>query len=129
METLYKYITSGGKFVPHVHLSNVVILVATLAVALIARNAFCGWLCPFGFIQDMISSFSSLRPEARAAIRKAVKALKTKGAGLAVLDRYLRFLKYGVLAWTVAGAAAYGFMVFRDVDPWAALWDLLESSA
>ena len=45
-----------------------------------------------------------------------------------MLDRYLRFLKYGVLAWAVAGAAVYGFMVFRDADPWAALWNLLELS-
>ncbi|MGB4979029.1 MAG: 4Fe-4S binding protein, partial [Anaerolineae bacterium] len=43
-------------------------------------------------------------------------------------DRYLRFLKYGVLAWAVTGAAVYGFMVFRDYDPWAALWNLLELS-
>ena len=49
-------------------------------------------------------------------------------ARLAGLDRYLRFLKYGVLAWAVTGAAVYGFMVFRDYDPWAALWNLLELS-
>ena len=128
LETLYRYITSGGKFVSHVHLSNVVLLVATLVVALLVRNAFCGWLCPFGFIQDMISSFSIFVQKRVKPIRKAVKMLKTKGAGLAVLDRYLRFLKYGVLAWSVLGAAAYGFMVFRDVDPWAALWNLLELS-
>lgn len=128
LETLYKYITSGGKFVSHVHLSNVAILIATLAVALIARNAFCGWLCPFGFIQDMVSSFSAFVQKRAPAVRKAVKTLKKNGAKLAVLDRYLRFLKYGVLAWTVGGAAVYGFMVFRDVDPWAALWGLLEAS-
>jgi polyferredoxin len=128
LETLYKYIASGGSFVPHVHLSNVIILVAALAVSLIARNAFCGWLCPFGFIQDMVSSFSIWIQKRVPAVRKAVKTLKTRGAGLAVLDRYLRFLKYGVLAWAVLGAAAYGFMVFRDVDPWAALWGLLELS-
>ncbi len=128
LETLYKTITSGGKFVSHVHLSNVVVLVAALAVALIARNAFCGWLCPFGFIQDMISSFSAFVQKRVPALRKAVKALKKSSPRLAVLDRYLRFLKYGVLAWTVLGAAAYGFMVFRDFDPWAALWNLLELS-
>jgi polyferredoxin len=61
-------------------------------------------------------------------VRKAVRTLKTRGKRLAVLDRYLRFLKYGVLAWTVIGASVYGFMVFRDVDPWAGLWGLLELS-
>lgn len=128
LETLYKYITSGGKFVSHVHLSNVIILVATLAVALIARNAFCGWVCPLGFIQEMVSSFSKFVQKKVKPIRQAVKTLKTRAAGLAVLDRYLRFLKYGVLLWSVAGAAYYGFMVFRDVDPWAALWGLLEGT-
>lgn len=128
LETLYKYITSGGSFVSHAHLSNVVVLVAALAVALLARNAFCGWICPFGFIQDMVQRFSAAVQKRVPAIRKAVKALKQRGAGLAVLDRYLRLVKYGVLAWAVAGAAAYGFMVFRDYDPWAALWNLLELS-
>jgi polyferredoxin len=128
LETLYKYIVSGGSFVSHVHLSNVVILVATLGVALTARNAFCGWLCPFGFVQDMVSSFSAFVQKRVPAIRKAVKTLKTRSARLAVLDRYLRFLKYGVLVWAVIGAGAYGFMVFRDFDPWAGLWNLLELS-
>jgi len=128
LETLYKFVTTGGSFVSHVHLSNVVVLVAALAVALLARNAFCGWICPFGFIQDMVHSFSTAVQKRVPGIRKAVKALKQRGAKLAVLDRYLRFLKYGVLAWAVAGAAAYGFMVFRDYDPWAALWNLLELS-
>ena len=128
LETLYTFIASGGKFVSHVHLSNVVILVAALVTALLARNAFCGWLCPFGFIQDMVSNFSAFVQKHIPVIRKAVKTLKTRGARLAVLDRYLRFLKYGVLAWAVIGAAVYGFMVFRDFDPWAALWNLLELS-
>ncbi|MGE5602182.1 MAG: 4Fe-4S binding protein [Nitrososphaerales archaeon] len=128
LESLYTFVASGGKTVPHVHLSNMVVLVATLAVALVVRNGFCGWLCPFGFIQDMVSAFSAFVQKKIYPVRKAVKALKTRGKKLAVLDRYLRFLKYGVLAWTVVGAAVYGFMVFRDVDPWAALWGLLELS-
>ena len=128
LESLYVFVASGGKTVPHVHLSNMVVLVATLGVALVARNSFCGWLCPFGFIQDMVSAFSAFVQKRFYPVRKAVKALKTRGQKFAVLDRYLRFLKYGVLAWTVIGAALYGFMVFRDVDPWAALWGLLELS-
>jgi polyferredoxin len=128
LESLYRFITSGGQFVQHTHLSNMVLLVAVLATALVARNGFCGWLCPFGFIQDMVASFSAFVQKRVRPARQAVKALKTRGAGLAVLDRYLRFLKYGVLAWAVIGAAVYGFMVFRNYDPWAALWGLLELS-
>ncbi len=128
LESLYRFITSGGRFIQHTHLSNMVLLVAVSVTALVARNGFCGWLCPFGFIQDMVSSFSAFVQKSVRPVRQAVKALKTKGAGLSVLDRYLRFLKYVVLAWAVIGAAVYGFMVFRDVDPWAALWGLLELS-
>jgi polyferredoxin len=128
LESLYKYVTSGGKYVPHVHLSNMILLAATLAVALVARNSFCGWICPLGFIQEMVSSFSRFVQKKAPPVRKAVKTLKTRGARLAVLDRPLRFLKYGVLIWVVGGAAVYGFMVFRDVDPWAGLWGLLELS-
>ena len=128
LESLYRFITSGGKFVTHVHLSNMILLVATLAVAVVARNAFCGWACPLGFIQDMVSSFSSWIQRRVPSLRQWIKHIKKRGARLAVLDRYLRFLKYGVLVWSVAGAAAFGFMVFRDVDPWAALWGLLEAS-
>ncbi len=128
VETLYKFITTGGQTVSHVHLSNMLVLLATLAVALVARNAFCGWLCPFGFMQDMVSRFSAVVQKRIRPVRQAVRALKARGKRLAVLDRYLRFVKYGVLAWTVIGAAVYGFMVFRDVDPWAGLWGLLELS-
>jgi polyferredoxin len=128
LESLYRFIASGGQFVQHTHLSNMALLVAALVVALVARNGFCGWLCPFGFIQDGISSFSAFLQKRVPPVRRAVRALKTRGAGLAVLDRYLRFLKYGVLAWAAIGAAIYGYMVFRNYDPWAALWNLLELS-
>lgn len=126
-ETIYKFITTGGN-VSHTHLSNVIVLIATLAVALVARNAFCGWICPLGFIQDMVARFSIFIQKKIPAIRKGVKTLKVKGQKLAVLDRPLRFVKYAVLAWSVGGAAYFGFMVFRDADPWAALWGLTELS-
>lgn len=128
LETLYKYVASGGNYVPHTHLSNLVLAGAVLLVALLARNAFCGWICPLGFLQDMVSKFSGWVQKRFRLVRRAVKTLKTKGAWLSAIDRPLRLLKYGVLVWAVGGAAAFGVMVFRDYDPWAALLTITEWS-
>jgi polyferredoxin len=128
LETLYKFITSGGNFVSHTHLSNVVLLIAVLVTALLFRSAFCGWICPLGFIQDLVSNFSSFLQKRIPILRKAMKTIKVRGARLAFLDRYLRLIKYFVLAWAVIGAAIYGVMVFRDYDPWSAFINIAEFS-
>jgi polyferredoxin len=128
LETLYKYVTSGGSFVAHTHLSNLVLLAAVLVTALLTRSAFCGWICPLGFIQDMIASLSTFIQKRFPGIRRAVRSLKTRGTRLAFLDRYLRLVKYGVLVWAITGAAVFGVMVFRDYDPWATLLNIAEFS-
>lgn len=128
LETLYKFITTATSFVSHTHLSNVVMLIAVLVVALLFRSAFCGWLCPLGFLQDLVSKFSGFLQKRIPGLRRGISSLKKKGARLAVLDRYLRYLKYLVLVWAVGGAAAFGYMVFRDFDPWSALISIAEFS-
>jgi polyferredoxin len=128
LETLYKYITAGGNFVSHTHLSNLVILIATLVVALLLRSAFCGWICPLGFFQDLVSNFSTVLQKRIPGLRRGIASLKKRGARLAVLDRYLRYMKYLVLAWAVGGSAYFGYMVFRDFDPWSALINIAEFS-
>jgi polyferredoxin len=127
LETLYKYITSGGSFVSHTHLSNLVVAIAVLVTALLLRSAFCGWICPLGFIQDMIHNLSAWLQKRFVPVRKFFRTLSQSGQRVwAFLDRYLRFLKYGVLVWAVTGAAIYGVMVFRDYDPWSALINIAE---
>jgi polyferredoxin len=128
LESLYKFIVTAGGTVPHTHISNVVLLVAVLATALLARSGFCGWICPLGSIQDAIHSFSHLLAKRIPAYRKGMKSIQAQGSRLAFLDRYLRLVKYGVLAWAVIGAAVYGVMVFRDYDPWSALINIFEFS-
>lgn len=139
-ETLYKFITSDGKTVSHTHLSNVVLFGSLLALTVVARGSFCGWICPFGALQEWLHGFSGWLQKRVPGLGSAVKALKNKidpkqpfVAGAAPkptigrqLDRYLRYLKYVLLAWIIWGTVTYGVMVFRDIDPWAALISLGE---
>jgi polyferredoxin len=60
-------------------------------------------------------------------IRKFFRWASEKGQPVwNFLDRILRFVKYGVLAWALSGAAIYGYMVFKDFDPWSALLTITE---
>ena len=124
IETAFRLVTGAG-YVPHVHASNVVLGIGVLILALLARSAFCGWLCPLGFLQDLVSGASRLVQRKVRPVRLGVRWLKAHAHPLAVLDRPLRLLKYAVLAWAVGGAALWGVMVFRDVDPWFALLELV----
>lgn len=128
LETLFKYISTDGSFVSHTHLSNLVLFAAVMAVAFFFRSAFCGWICPLGFIQDLFSNLGKVLQKRVPGVRRMFASLKQRGARLAVLDRYLRYLKYLVLVWAVGGSAYFGFMVFRDVDPWSALLSVAEFS-
>jgi polyferredoxin len=129
LETLYKYITGTGTFVTHTHLSNLVVAVAVLVTALLLRSAFCGWVCPLGFMQDLLHSFSHWLQKRSVQVRKFFRAiLKNRGTVWSFLDKYLRLFKYAVLVWAVTGAAIYGVMVFRNYDPWSAVINIAEWS-
>jgi polyferredoxin len=128
LETIVTFLTAGV-FVPHVHSSNLVLAIAVLALAFLARGAFCGWICPLGFLQDLVAGFSAFVQRHVPVAFRGMRTLRRKAAPLAVLDRPLRFLKYAVLVWAIWGTAVFGVMVFRDVDPWIALLDIGRESA
>lgn len=123
VETAWSWLTGGGTL-SHVHESNIVLAVAVLAVAFVGRGFFCGWLCPFGALQEWIHAASARLvrrvPHLRRAPRRPVPAWVRR------VDRVARYARYGVLIWAVGGAAVSGVLVFRDVDPWHALVTLAE---
>ena len=128
VETLYKFFTSGGATINHTHLSNVVLLIATVASALIFRSAFCSWVCPFGTLQEGIMALSAWLQRRFPQLKKVIKAAQAKARPglLATLDRWLRYFKYVVLAWIVLATVSAGVMVFRDYDPYATLLKITE---
>ncbi len=80
------------------------IILATIASGLILLvltvffgRVFCGWLCPFGFILDLVGRFFP-----RFGNPKILRARQTK---------------YSVLAASIVGSAAVGHQVFCPVCP------------
>lgn len=117
IETLYRFLSTGGKTIPHTHLSNLVVLIALLATVLIAKTAFCGWICPFGTIQEWLRNMGK-----KLNIAPNGSLYKKLGRW----DKYLPLLKYVILGWLLTGTAITGQMVFRDYDPYASLLKIAE---
>jgi polyferredoxin len=87
-----KYFLETG-IINAVHPSGLFILFAIVAVSLVVKKAFCGWLCPVGTLSESLWMFGE----------------KIFGRTLALprwLDYPLRSLKYVLLAfflWSIAG--------------------------
>jgi len=106
LETAFALFTSGT-LVRQIAMSSVVLLLATIAVALVFRRSFCGQICPLGFLQEMFGGLG------RRIFKRRFEMPRW-------LDRPARYLKYVVLVvfiyltWTTAS------LVIRPYDPWVA---------
>jgi polyferredoxin len=91
-----------------VHPAGLFIFVAILAVSLIFGKSFCSWICPIGFISEMVGDFGE-------KIQK--KLFKRKLVLPKILDYPLRSLKYLILlffAYAIFGMTAAALQGFLD---------------
>lgn len=98
-ESAYTYFTTGS-LVPRIMLSSMILAAGVLLSVLLFKRGFCGWICPFGTIQELLGKISKKKIEIPTRV-----------------DKYLRYLKYLVLIAIIVGTAFTGTLVFRNYDP------------
>lgn len=108
--SLYDLITSGT-LVKKTHESSVVLMIIVFLSALALGSLFCGWICPFGTFQEGIAKIG----------RKLFKKKYNRFIPYK-FDKYLRYLRYGVLAWVLFMTAWSGKIIFETYDPYFALF-------
>jgi polyferredoxin len=110
LETLWQYIITG-QYVPKTHPSNIVLGLGLLIGTLLAGSAFCGWICPFGTLQDFL-----------AWVRKKLHLPTIKVP--AMVDRILRFGRYLALAVILYNTIATVKLWFGGWDPYRTIFGL-----
>jgi len=110
LESLYQFITTGG-FIRRIEPSTMIIFAVVIILTLLFSRGFCGWICPFGAIQEWVGKIGKL------IFRKHFNPTGT-------WDRVLRNFKYVVLVAIIALTWWTGTLVFRDYDPFLAFFHL-----
>lgn len=110
VETLITWVTTGN-LITKVHSSNLILGLAVLVATLLVGNAFCGWICPMGTVQDGVWRVGRwLRlPQWRPGAR---------------IDQVLRSGRYVVLAVVMGMSFATGKLWFADYDPYVTIFGL-----
>lgn len=110
VETLWRFITTG-QFVPKTHLSNLVLGAGLLIGIVLAGSSFCGWVCPFGALQDALAWL-------RKTLRLPEITVSPK------LDRILRYGRFATLGLILFMTISTVKLWFSGFDPYRTLFGL-----
>lgn len=108
--SLYRLIDSG-RYLQKIHPSSLVLLIGLLASILLVGGAFCGWICPFGALQDWLQK---LRRKLKIREVQVPEALAAK----------LSWLRYLVLIVIIYFTVSTGKLWFADYDPYRTIFSL-----
>ncbi|MCU0247745.1 MAG: 4Fe-4S binding protein [Bryobacter sp.] len=112
VENLYYFLTTGG-YIRRIEPSAMILMGALILLTLIFSRGFCGWICPFGSVQEWIGMLG-----------KKIFGKRFNPTGS--WDRALKYLKYVILAVIVGFTWHLGTLVFRPYDPFLAFFHLGE---
>jgi polyferredoxin len=101
----------AGEFIPKTHPSNLVLGLGLLIATIVAGAAFCGWICPFGTLQDGLTWLrEKMRlPEVRVPQR---------------IDHWLRYGRFVVLAAILYMTISTVTLWFANYDPYRTIFGL-----
>ena len=109
-------LVTDGILIKKIHDSSVILASLGVLLALLFGPVLCGWICPFGTVQEWVGKLG------KKIWKKRYNTFIPRK-----LDFYLRFLRYGVLAWVVYMTSVSGTLIFQTVDPYYALFNFWRS--
>ena len=95
---------ANDSFVLADNFGRIVLILGTFLITLVWGRFFCGFICSFGAMQDLFNAAGKLIPFKVKIPEKA--------------DRYLKFLKYAVLAFTLFSICGFSFTEDPLWNPW-----------
>jgi len=110
LENLYQFLTTGG-FIRRIEPSTMIVFGALLLLTIAGSRGFCGWICPFGSLQEWLGMLGR---------RIFGKRFNPTGKW----DRWLRQMKYFILLAIILFTWHLGTLVFRQYDPFLAFFHL-----
>lgn len=105
-------LATAGTLVKKVHESSVALAVIAIALSVLFGPVICGWICPFGSVQEWFGSIGRKLFGKRYNTFVPVK-----------IDKPLRYLRYAVLAWVSYMTIVTGKLFFQEYDPYYALFN------
>ncbi|MEN8905128.1 MAG: 4Fe-4S binding protein [Clostridiales bacterium] len=109
--SIHRFITEGT-FVQKIHESSFILMIAGIILAIGFGPLICGWVCPFGTVQEFLSKIG----------RKIFKK-KYNNFIPYKIDRILRYIRYIILILVVYNIASTTKLMFQDIDPYYALFN------
>jgi polyferredoxin len=110
VETLWRWATTG-EFVPKTHPSSLVLMAGLFLATVVSGAAFCGWICPFGTLQDALTWL-------RERLHISAIAVPVK------VDRWLRYGRFVTLALILYMTISTVKLWFADYDPYRTIFGL-----
>ena len=113
--TFWQFITTGT-FIQKIHESSLILMSAALLLGVLFGPVICGWVCPFGTVQEWMAKLG------KRLLGKRYNHLVPQK-----LDRVLRYLRYVLLILVVVNTAISGKLLFQTFDPYYALFNFWTS--